>query len=305
MCQKHNVPEFPVFSPIQREHKAPLTAAFQSAQLEISEATFAYQWVWRSRTHCRLSCLGGSTLLMLESASGQGTFLLPPVTPDRAEAAQAIVAALEAATGAEAVARVPESLAELLRDRPGLSLVEQRERADYVHAAEDLRELPGQRFHAKRNLIRQFEAACPGAQYLPLDETLAQQCAGFCREWFASHPRRDMPSLQREVEATLSMLQEWQWLGLCGGVLLYQDRVVAFALGEPLNKTTFVVRVEKADTCVPGSYQAINRQFARHAAAQFQWINREQDLGVPGLRRAKQSYCPHHLLSKYEVRLVR
>ncbi len=86
--------------------------------------------------------------------------------------------------------------------------------------------------------------------------------------------------------------------------MVAESRIVAFALGEPVNADTFVVRVEKADPSVPGTYTVINQEFARHGAAGFKWINREQDLGVPGLRRAKQSYYPDHLVRKYRVKLT-
>jgi hypothetical protein len=299
------LPEFPDFTPLEREHKDLLDSACAAARPDISEATFAYQWIWHPRTRCRLSRLGGSLLIMLDSASGQGTFLLSPITADCAEAAEAATSALNGGVAAEVVARVPEPVVNLLRGDPALSIAEQRDRADYVHVAEELRELPGPRFHAKRNHIRRFWAACPEARYLQMDRRLAELCIGFCRDWLATHPKRDVPGLQREVEATLAMLTDREWLGLRGGVLAAQERVLAFALGEPLNGGTFVVRVEKADTSVPGAYQAINQEFARHAAAGFEWINREQDLGMAGLRRAKQSYYPHHLVRKYEIRAAR
>ena len=98
------------------------------------------------------------------------------------------------------------------------------------------------------------------------------------------------------------MLAEYGWLGLRGGVMTAGGRVMGFAFGQPLNGDTFLIRAEKADASLPGVYQVINQEFARHAAAGFAWINREQDLGLPGLRRAKESYYPHHLVLKYRIR---
>ncbi len=297
------LPEYPLFTPLQRAHRELLEAALRTAQPQISEMSFAYQWIWRPYTHCRISRLRGAIVLMAGSASSSQPYLLPPVVAGPGDMAELIVSALTTSGPAGAFERVPRPAAELLRDRPGVALAEQRDRADYVHPGDELRELPGLRFHRKRNHIRQFRAACPNAEYREMTPALADRCAEFCREWLANHPKRDVPSLQREVDTTLAMLAEWDWLGLKGGVLTAEDQVVAFALGESINRETFAVRVEKADVSVPGAYQAINQEFARHVAAGFRWINREQDLGVPGLRRAKLSYYPHHLLRKYRISL--
>jgi hypothetical protein len=77
--------------------------------------------------------------------------------------------------------------------------------------------------------------------------------------------------------------------------------VEAFSLGEPLNPDTVVIHIEKANPEIPGLYAAINQQFAHNAWADYAWINREQDLGLEGLRQAKESYNPHHLVDKYEL----
>lgn len=298
------LPEYPRFTPLAREHRELVTAAFDCAQPEISDFTFAYQWVWRPYTKCRLSRIGEVLLLMIDAASGKETWLLPPVTAGADDAAEIVARVLTGgeSTPADSFARVPEDLAERLEGRAGLEVTEEPERADYVHLGDELRELPGPRFHGKRNHIRRFRAACPEAEYRQMDASLAAECAEFTRRWLEGHPKRYLPGLQREVAATLVMLQEREWLGSTGGCLVAGGRVTAFALGEPINSETFAVRVEKADTSLPGAYQAINQEFVRHGARAFRWINREQDLGVPGLRRAKQSYHPHHLVRKYRVR---
>jgi len=292
------LPDFPRFLPLDREHRDVLAAAMAAAGPDISELTFAYQWAWRRHTHCRVSRLEGTALLMLDSATGTGPFLLPPVTADPREAARLIASALRSGGEAGSFARVPEGIAGLLRGDDGLAVREEPERADYVYAADDMRELAGARFARKRNHVHRFWSSCPQAQYREMDAPLTAACTQFCKQWLAGHAGRDLPGLRREAEVTLAMLAEREWLGLGGGALVARDRVVAFALGEAIRGDTFVVRVEKADTSVPGAYQAINQEFARHAAAGFRWINREQDLGVPGLRRAKQSYYPHHLVRK-------
>ena len=93
-------------------------------------------------------------------------------------------------------------------------------------------------------------------------------------------------------------------LGLWGGCVKVGDRVVAFSLGMPVTSDTFDVNIEKADTDYEGSFAVINREFARRIPEQYRFVNREEDLGAEGLRRAKLSYRPESLLCKHTVLLA-
>ncbi len=99
-------------------------------------------------------------------------------------------------------------------------------------------------------------------------------------------------------------LKDFQALNLTGGVIIVHDRVEAFTCAELLNATTAVVHLEKANPEFRGLYPAINQQFCQQAWAGVDFINREQDLGEPGLRTAKLSYHPHHLVEKFRIRLA-
>lgn len=299
------LPRYPEFVPIARDHKAVMDAAFQAVQPEISEFSFAYQWVWGRRAKCQLSRFKGAIIISGQSLQDGRPYLLPPVIPDLDEAADLMLAVLRLSTDppADAFARLTQTMVDRLQERAELIVAEEPGRADYVYTGSDLRDLPGRRFHKKRNHIKQFVAAYPEAAYRQMDAALADRCAAFCRDWLESHPDRESTGLRREVDAAIEMLAEREWLGLTGGVIIVDDRIVAFALGEQINRDTFAVRVEKADVTLGGSYQVINQQFARHAAGGLKWINREQDVGDLGLRRAKQSYHPHHMLHRYRVSL--
>ncbi len=87
-------------------------------------------------------------------------------------------------------------------------------------------------------------------------------------------------------------------------MLLIQDKVEAFSLAELLNRETAVIHVEKANPEIPGLYPMINQEFCEKTWSHVLWINREQDLGEPGLRKAKESYFPDHLVDKFRIRMV-
>ena len=293
------IPEYPDLTVLEKNHRDLLRQQFHAVQPDISEMSFAYLWSWKPYTDVALARHGDVLIVVFINARTGETVALPPVTVDSGKALHATKTVLEGNVGA--FVRVPDILAEEIAAEGEFVSEEERERADYVYEAHELGNLPGQRYHSKKNHIRQFVSSCPDAVYRTMDRKLAGACADFAREWLEQHPRGDMPGLRREVDVTIRMLDNFQWLELIGGVVLDKGRTVAFALGEKLNDNTFVVRVEKADADVPGSYQFINREFVRNAAGSCRWINREQDLGIPGLRRAKQSYLPHHLVRKYRI----
>lgn len=300
-----SLPECPESVPLSEEHRTLLTGAFAAAQPEISELTFAYLYVWRTFLNCRLARHGDSLLILVDSERDAASYYLPPVTVgNQAAVIREILAASGGLGIADSFARVPAGVAgELEDDDDKLECVGERGRADYVYLASDLQELPAARYHNKRNLIRQFHAANPSAHYSAMDAALAERCIGFCRRWQQDHPMGDSSDLRKEVDVVCLMLKHHDWLGLKGGAILREDELLAFSLGEAINETTLAIRAEKAEAGLRGAYQVINQEFARHAGAGFQFINRESDMGVPGLRRAKQSYYPHHLVEKFRVRL--
>ena len=107
--------------------------------------------------------------------------------------------------------------------------------------------------------------------------------------------------LSEEHEAILDALAHWKELGYIGGTLWINNKIIAYELGEPLNKDTYVIHIEKADPQYGASYQAINQQFVEHATAGFEFINREQDIGEPSLRHAKEIYHPVKMGKKWKV----
>ena len=109
-------------------------------------------------------------------------------------------------------------------------------------------------------------------------------------------------SLRAEARAVKEVLEHLGELHITGGAILVNDRVQAFTLGEPLNRDTVVIHIEKASPDLHGAFQAINHEFLVQEGAGWEYVNREQDLGEPGLRQAKESYHPVRMVEKFVVR---
>lgn len=175
--------------------------------------------------------------------------------------------------------------------------VVERDYADYIYLREELAALSGKRFQPKRNHINQFLKKYPDYRYLPLTSELVAECLRFEDEWLASQSGSG-EDLSFERQAITRALTRFDDLELSGGTLWVGGRLVAFTYGSPITDDTFGVHVEKADASFEGAYAMINREFARTLPAAYRYVNREEDLGIPGLRQAKLSYHPFRLQEK-------
>jgi hypothetical protein len=172
-----------------------------------------------------------------------------------------------------------------------------------VYRTEDLIQLAGKNYRAKRNhinyLLRTYRIT-----YEPMNESHIGACLNMAVNWCEARRCEEDLNLGSEWDATREALNNFSALGIEGGVVLVNGQVEAFTLGELLNQETAVVHIEKANTEIRGLYGVINQQFCENRWKGVPFINREQDLGEPGLRQAKLSYSPDHLVEKFSIRLA-
>jgi hypothetical protein len=193
--------------------------------------------------------------------------------------------------------RIPTSAAHDLR-RAGLEVEEDRDNADYVYRVKDLAELAGRKFHKKRNLVKQCLEAY-SCKSEPITIELVTECSNMLDRWCQARQCGHNPGLCSESVAIQKSFEHWKSLQLVGGAIRIDGKIQAFALGETLLPGTAVCHFEKAMPEFQGLGQLINKWFAKYALKDFEFENREQDLGIPGLRQAKKSYHPDHLVDKY------
>ena len=177
---------------------------------------------------------------------------------------------------------------------------------DYIYTRDKLINLSGKKLQSKRNHINKFKSLYPQYTYRPLTEDLIPQCLELEKQWRKvskdDTDEQDLDeSLSIELRSMTRAFHRWDRLGLTGGTIWVDDKLVAFTFGCPINQTTFDVCVEKADVNYEGSFSIINQEFVKHLPEQYCYINREEDMGNEGLRRAKLSYHPDILLEKNTV----
>ncbi|MBQ9083752.1 MAG: DUF2156 domain-containing protein [Clostridia bacterium] len=176
-------------------------------------------------------------------------------------------------------------------------IVENRSSADYIYRVEDLIRLGGKKYHAKRNHISRFVRNYEYC-YEPVETDLqVRECIEMARRWgeTAANPE----DAAGELEAIRAALEHRQELGMVAGLLRVDGQAIAFAAGEPINDTVFLQHFEKALVAYDGAYAVINHDFMTHCICDYVFVNREEDMGLEGLRKAKLSYLPERLLRKY------
>lgn len=192
----------------------------------------------------------------------------------------------------------------LEEEMPGFfTFCESRDSEDYMYEVEKLASLSGKKLQAKRNHCNRFERENPDWRFEELTPAHFAQCLALLDEWtLQRQDERDQEDLREERRAIEEAFAHYEELGLLGGGLLVGDRMAAFTLGEVTGGDALDVRFEKADPNWEGAFAMVNREFARLVAARrpdLRWLNREEDLGLEALRKAKLSYRPAFLLEKF------
>jgi hypothetical protein len=176
---------------------------------------------------------------------------------------------------------------------------------DYVYDTEDLINLRGRDFHGKRNHLNYFLNHYD-YEYVKMTTDMAPEAMRFIREF---NERKNLSDLHErelllmEEEAMKDVFVNLDAVGYLTGVILIDGKMQALSIGGRLGTKTVTVHVEKANIKYRGLYQAINNEFCKHMASHVKRINREEDMGIPGLRKAKLSYNPVKLIEKYIVRM--
>ncbi len=162
---------------------------------------------------------------------------------------------------------------------------------DYLYAREAFVTLAGRALHGKRNFVKRFWAAHPTAEFVPLTRTAIPMCEAFLADWYAAFGELT-EGLRAERSAIAAAFQHWETLGMTGGVLTEAGKVLGFTYGASVAPDMFAVHIEKAARAVTGAYPALSQCLAKTLPDAMKYLNREEDLGIPGLRKAKSEWAP-------------
>jgi hypothetical protein len=290
-----SIPAFPNHCELRIEHQQVFHRLLEEFPQEASDMAFAGLYVWRKTHPVRLSVLNG---ILCVSCDNHGmTDLLPPLgAQDPAEAAECVTNYLRNAGKAVRAVSLPPEIARTLAEN-GLKVREDRDNFDYVYLASDLAELAGRNFAAKRNKVSKCLTAHE-CKYVRITRDNVEDALRLTDEWCRVRGCSGGDGLDEEHDALTDALRGLDALELTAGGIVVDGTLQALSVAERLNAETAIVHFEKANPDISGLYQLVNQWSVKNDMSGFRFVNREQDLGLPGLRAAKESYHPHHLVSK-------
>lgn len=271
------------------------TEALRAENSRNSSQPFASNFLWHR--HCPLLLVEAAGRLTLELAcQKQGTYFLFPV--GEGELRPAVEALMEEIGQGLTFRYLEQPQAEALETLfPGrFAVSEDRDSADYLYSIAAFASLGGKKLHGKRNFCNRFEAAHSWSAQ-PLGREHFPACLALFDRW-----AQGRENVSDERTALSAAFTHWDALQLEGTVLFIENELIAFSLGERLNENSFDIHFEKAEASIPGAYPMIARETARQLLAahpELTTLNREEDMGLPGLRKAKEEWRPEALLMKY------
>lgn len=293
------IPQYPSFRPLEKEDKAVFDGYFLEHPASASEYTFTNFYIWRLADRTELTLINGNICPLAYAPDKKRYFMMPLGSRNMEDT---LKQCFEASVK---VIRLPEEfIKQHIKEGSPFSVEEDRDNFDYVYLTKDLIELKGKKFDAKRNHLNAFLRSSSFI-YERMDKGHIKECIELNEQWCRSRKREseEFPNIECEAKVVNEALNNFEYLDLTGGVIRAGGEIKAFSLGEKLTDDTSVIHIEKADPQVRGMSQLINREFARNEWGSFTYINREQDMGHPGLRKAKLSYHPSRLEKKYNIML--
>lgn len=292
------------FKPLSLEHRQKVQEFLCREKAIHTEGSFNVLYVWNEIFETKI-CFQDGFMFICSQSEGKIAYQMPRGNGDLSHAVKLILNDAKERGCVPRLISITEKMREQLENAlPGVfEFNEQRDSFDYIYNASDLITLTGRKFNQKRNNVNKFKKNFEGRyEYQNFTSQDIPEVYEFQKKWLEknSTPER-VDGLTGEMRVIERLFKSFDELNYVGGLIRVDNEIVAYTVGSRLCSDTFVISLEKADIEYPGIYQAINQFFAAANCTDVKYINREDDAGVPGLRKAKLSYNPAFLLVKYEA----
>lgn len=288
------------FRPFAIEDKEKIDGYFKLHHYEQVDCTFNTLFLWQHAYDTKWAIV--DDILFIRAGSGDNAFFLPPFAGKTGDFEHGLALIHEEMDklGRPFFLKSASSwvVEDIERHCPGkYDFIEDRDSEEYVYRTADMIKLPGKKLRMKKNQLNAFLRQYGGDyQYESITLENRDDAREGIKEWFDRHG-----NIEEEMTAIDRCFTHWNELGMKGAVIRIYGKVEAFTAGDLLNERMAHIHFEKANPSIRGLYQAINHDFLLHEFADTEFVNREEDLGEPGLREAKMGYNPDHLTLKYDV----
>lgn len=264
-----------------------------------SQHCFTTMYIWRHLLKTRFDIVEGNFCSVGTRRNGE-TFLSFPV--GSAAPAASLEKLFSEFGDASPVMCATADMCEKLDNKEAFSVTDARYNYDYVYETDKLISLSGKKLHSKKNHVNKFIATYKYFRFDEISKSNIKDCMALTDMWFERKYTERDAFANAEYSSIVDLLENMDPLE-CKGLILYSDsKPIAYSVGEYLSADTAVIHIEKADTDFDGSYAMINNLMAKHVFSDTTYINREEDMDLEPLRKAKLSYRPHHFVEVCNLR---
>lgn len=292
------------FKPLKLEDKTIFDCFVLPQDFRHSEASFSNMYTWQEAWDIQMA-VEGSGLYIWMYSDVYKPFMLPPYLKDPNESIEPYMRKCEEYMAGKggvfyikcATPRMVEKIRNDCGDR--YDFVYDEYNSEYVYYAQDLIDLSGKKYHSKRNHINAFLRTYQ-SEFALYEDRYRDECLRLQEDW-ATGKDADPREAEEELLSITKALDHWRELNFKGCVIKIAGEVVAFSFGEQISEDTAIIHIEKARSDYNGLFTYVNNAFVKNVWSHCTYINRAEDMGVPGIRKAKQSYHPAFMLEKYDV----
>ena len=290
------------FKKLTTKDRAIVQPLLQQTPSQLCNLSFANQIIWEESFRSKFALLDGMLILCFQ-INDESYFNFPIGTGDVKQTLEKMRKYAKLQNIKFCLSPLTEEMKLFLETNfpDQFTFTTSRNFYDYLYLTQDLIELKGKHYQSKRNHINKFKKMY-AYTYAPICCQDIDDCLKTHEQWIEEQDCGGKKcTFEQETCAVKIALNNFEAIGMQGGLIRVDGKVVAFTLGQAINDMTFDVCIEKALSEYEGVYAIINQQFLEHQVADFPFVNREEDLGIEGLRKAKLSYRPHRLLAKYRA----
>ena len=284
-----------IFKDISLGDKKTINSYLRQSDYQSCEYCFSNLYIWRKSYSTQYAVTDGCIVFKM-NYDGKTAYSIPAGAGDKKTVISKIA---DIMLPGDRLVWLTDNNVEMVKDEFSdvFEICFNENNSEYIYLSSDLISLHGRKFHTKRNHIHSFINDNPDFKYAPLTDDNLTDCYNLYLKW-----REEKDGLYEEDPTALEeCIKHFKDLDLIGGYLFSDKGMCAFTMGTRLNSNTFVTHVEKGLDACDGAYAVINNLFAKQIGEGYMFINREDDLGIPGLRQSKLSYHPVYILKKYDA----
>jgi len=296
------------FKDIELSDRKEINKYLEIFNTEVSELNFTNLFSWREKYQFKYAIVGGFLWISNQTDDGQ-IYFSPPIGDYSIDLYSKFFLMKDYCDDHKkefTIKKASESIKNQLIETNvfQFEVSTDRSESDYIYVFDEMLELKGKKYHKKKNRVNKFIKTYDQWSYERITEDTIDDCRLLADEWCRDNNCDDNDNLNYERKAIKEVLDHYEILGCFGGLIRIDGKIAGFTISEKLNKETLVIHFEKGNTAYDAIYNMLTHAHLKDIENGFEFINREQDLGIEGLRRSKLSYHPIELRHKYTLKII-